>query len=117
MLLFPSCKIPCLQNLSGPKIMGFAAEIFSGVVVADLVNRCMSFLFTKCENKQVTATVQEGLQLLRRLLKRGDTIVEEAERRHVANLDMLRQLSALRNAAYRGYYILVSSTPSVRRHS
>jgi len=84
--------------------MGFAAEIFSGVVVADLVNRCMSFLFTKCENKQVTATVQEGLQLLRRLLMRVDTIVEEAERRHVANLDMLRQLSTLRDAA--------SSTPS-----
>ena len=89
---------------SFPKIMGFAAEIFSGVVVADLVNRCMSFLFTKCENKQVTATVQEGLQLLRRLLMRGDTIVEEAERRHVANLDMLRQLSTLRDTA--------SSTPS-----
>ncbi|RLM99369.1 hypothetical protein C2845_PM06G00420 [Panicum miliaceum] len=89
-----------------PKIMGFAAEIFSSVVVAELVNRCMSFLFAKCENKQATATVQEDLQLLRRLLMRGDTIVEEAERRHVANRDMLRQLSALRDAAYRGYYVL-----------
>ena len=103
---------------SFPKIMGFAAEIFSSVVVAELVNRCMSFLFnTKFENKQAMATVQEDLQLLRRLLMRGNTIVEEAELRHVANLDMLRQLSALRNAAYRGYYILVSSTPSVRHHS
>jgi len=85
--------------------MGFAAEIFSSVVVAELVNRCMSFLFnTKFENKQAMATVQEDLQLLRRLLMRGNTIVEEAERRHVANLDMLRQLSTLRDTA--------SSTPS-----
>ena len=90
---------------SFPKIMGFAAEIFSSVVVAELVNRCMSFLFnTKFENKQAMATVQEDLQLLRRLLMRGNTIVEEAERRHVANLDMLRQLSTLRDTA--------SSTPS-----
>ncbi|CAL4902100.1 unnamed protein product [Urochloa decumbens] len=79
--------------------------MFSSSVIADLVNRSISFLFSRCQ-KQTTATVQVDLQLLRRLLMRSDTIVEEAERRHVSNQDMLQQLKALRDKAYRGYYVL-----------
>ncbi|CAN6346071.1 unnamed protein product [Urochloa humidicola] len=80
-------------------------EMFSSSVIADLVNRSISFLFSRCQ-KQTTATVQEDLQLLRRLLMRSDTIVEEADRRRVLSPDMLRQLKALRDKAYRGYYVL-----------
>ncbi|CAN6332292.1 unnamed protein product [Urochloa humidicola] len=80
-------------------------EMFSSSVIADLVNRSISFLFARCQ-KQTTATVQEDLQLLRRLLMRSDTIVEEAERRRVSSPDMLQQLKALRDRAYMGYYVL-----------
>ncbi|CAL4894574.1 unnamed protein product [Urochloa decumbens] len=86
-------------------VVGFAMEMFSSSVIADLVNRSISFLFARCQ-KQTTATVQEDLRLLRRLLMRSDTIVEESERRHVSNQDMLQQLKALRDKAYRGYYVL-----------
>lgn len=58
-------------------------------------------------------TVQEDLHLLRRLLMRSDTIVEEAERRDVVNPDMLLQLTALRDKTYIGYYLL--DTISCRR--
>ncbi|TKW26207.1 hypothetical protein SEVIR_3G171600v4 [Setaria viridis] len=80
-------------------------EMFYSSVITELVNSSISFLFAKFK-KETTATVQEDLQLLRRLLMRSDTIVEEADRRRVSNPDMLQQLKALRDKAYRGYYVL-----------
>ncbi|CAL5033238.1 unnamed protein product [Urochloa decumbens] len=81
-------------------------EMFSNAVLGDLVNRSLSFLFAEYEEKQKTATVQEELQQLRRLLLRSGTIVEEAERRLVTNRSMRRQLNALRDERFRGYYVL-----------
>ncbi|KAJ1263782.1 hypothetical protein BS78_09G213200 [Paspalum vaginatum] len=81
-------------------------EMFSSAVISELVTTSLSFLFSMCKKKQPTATVQEDLQLLRRLLMRSDTIVEEAERRRVVSPDMLLQLKALRDKMYRGYYVL-----------
>nr|CAB3464629.1 unnamed protein product [Digitaria exilis] len=80
-------------------------ELFSSAVITELVNRSISFLFARCK-KKTTVTVQEDLHLLRRLLMRSDTIVEEAERRDVVNPDMLQQLKALRDQTHRGYYVL-----------
>ncbi|KAL6615957.1 hypothetical protein ACP70R_038227 [Stipagrostis hirtigluma subsp. patula] len=46
------------------------------------------------------------LQRLERLLLRIDTIVEEAEGRHITNQAMLRRLDILRQGMYGGHYIL-----------
>ncbi|WVZ55970.1 hypothetical protein U9M48_006563 [Paspalum notatum var. saurae] len=76
-------------------------EMLSNAVLSDLVSRSIAFLLTcKCEKQE------DLLQRLRQLLLRSGTIVEEAERRHVTNLAMLRQLMALRDETFRGYYVL-----------
>ncbi|PUZ65050.1 hypothetical protein GQ55_3G191900 [Panicum hallii var. hallii] len=85
--------------------MGFVVEMFSNAVLGELVNRSISSLFAKCE-KETAAAAQEDLQLLRRLLMRSATIVEEAERRRVPSRAMLLQLKALRGETFRGYYVL-----------
>ncbi|CAO2041839.1 unnamed protein product [Urochloa humidicola] len=81
-------------------------DMFSNAVLGDLVSRSVSFLLAKYKDKQKKATVQEELQRLRHLLLRSGTIVEEAERRLVTNQSMRRQLNALRDEMFRGYYVL-----------
>jgi hypothetical protein len=46
------------------------------------------------------------LQRLERVVLRIDTVVEEAEGRHITNQGMLRQLKLLKQGMYRGHYIL-----------
>ncbi|KAG8077762.1 hypothetical protein GUJ93_ZPchr0007g3692 [Zizania palustris] len=48
----------------------------------------------------------EDLQCLQRLLQRIETVVLEAEGRHITNQAMLRQLQMLREGMYRGYYLV-----------
>ncbi|KAL6609592.1 hypothetical protein ACP70R_039561 [Stipagrostis hirtigluma subsp. patula] len=79
-------------------------EFLSGAVIGELVARSISFLVGKYEKQRTT--VQEDLQRLQHLLLRSGTIVEEAERRHVANRAMLQQLKLLRDETFRGHYVV-----------
>ncbi|RCU61740.1 hypothetical protein SETIT_J030100v2 [Setaria italica] len=76
----------------------------SSAVIGEFVRRTVSSLLSKCERQ--AATDQEDLKRLRSLLLRSHTILEEAERRHVASRAMLQQVMALRDKAFRGYYVL-----------
>ncbi|TVU19954.1 hypothetical protein EJB05_36137, partial [Eragrostis curvula] len=88
-------------------------EMLSNAVLGDLVGRSISFLFSKCEKQ---TTVDEDLQRLHHLLLRSGTIVEEAERRHLANRAMLRQLQVLRDETFRGHYVADTvSSQALRR--
>ncbi|CAN6332293.1 unnamed protein product [Urochloa humidicola] len=80
-------------------------EMLSSAVVGELVNRSISFLFSRFE-KETTVTAQEDLQRLRHLLLRSSAIVWGAEQRHVLSKAMLLQLMALRDKTFLGYYVL-----------
>ncbi|XP_037432408.1 uncharacterized protein LOC119299259 [Triticum dicoccoides] len=79
-------------------------EILFSAIIGDLVNRSASFVISKCFQQQ--PDIDKILQRLERVVLRIDTIVEEAEGRHIANQGMLRQLKLLRQGMYRGHYIL-----------
>ncbi|KAF8727371.1 hypothetical protein HU200_018973 [Digitaria exilis] len=78
-------------------------EPASSAALGEFVRRTVSFLLAKCERPPVTG--QEDLKRLRSLLLRSSTILEQAERRHVASRAMLLQLRSLRDKTFRGYYI------------
>ncbi|KAL6849883.1 hypothetical protein ACP4OV_020510 [Aristida adscensionis] len=73
-------------------------------VVCDLVSRCISFIISKSQ-AQVSIN-EDKISRLQRLLLRAGTVVEEAERRQITNHGMLLQLKQLREAMYRGCYML-----------
>ncbi|CAN6165698.1 unnamed protein product [Urochloa humidicola] len=81
------------------------ASLFSAIL-SDLTSRSISFLIDKCSRPMPPPTVEETLNRLQRLLLRVHVIVEEAEKRHITNAAMLRQLSQLRKDMYRGYHTL-----------
>ncbi|KAG8077758.1 hypothetical protein GUJ93_ZPchr0007g5826 [Zizania palustris] len=73
-------------------------------VVGDLVSRSISFFIDKLYRHKVSRG--EDLQCLQRLLQRIETVVLEAEGRHITNQAMLRQLQMLREGMYKGYYLV-----------
>ncbi|OEL28348.1 hypothetical protein BAE44_0010633, partial [Dichanthelium oligosanthes] len=76
-------------------------------VLGDLISLSISFAVDRCyHHRRCEATVEDNLQLLRRVLLRIRTTVEEAERRRVTNRAMLRQIQQMREGLYRGYYVL-----------
>ncbi|CAL5066269.1 unnamed protein product [Urochloa decumbens] len=79
-------------------------ETFLSAVLGDLVSRSVSFVVERCYRRQ-TGTV-ENLQRLRWMLLRIQIIIEEAEGRQITNQAMLRQLQMLREAMYKGSYLL-----------
>lgn len=94
-------------------------EMISNAALSDIVSRSVSFLLAKkCEKQTAAAAREDLLRRLRQLLLRSGTIVEEAERRHVTNHAMLRQLEFLRDEMFRGYYVLdairCQATPTTR---
>ncbi|OEL16350.1 hypothetical protein BAE44_0022632 [Dichanthelium oligosanthes] len=82
----------------------FEMEPTSSALLGEFVRRTISSLLAKCERQ--TATDPEDLKRLRSLLLRSSTILEEAERRHVASRAMLQQLMALRDKTFKGFYVL-----------
>jgi hypothetical protein len=72
----------------------------------ELFSRFISFIIQKLQSS--VATVDNKTRLLQLLLRAG-TIVEEADRRRIANHGMLLQLRQLREAMYHGYYGLDTS--------
>jgi hypothetical protein len=76
-------------------------------VVSDSISRFISFLIEQLQQAQIgTDDNKKMVPRLQRLLLRAGTIVEEAEGRRITNHGMLLQLKQLRQAMYRGYYIL-----------
>ncbi|XP_062224991.1 uncharacterized protein LOC133923732 [Phragmites australis] len=73
-------------------------------VVSDLISRFISFVIQKSHTHVSTNKLR--ISRLQRLLLRAVTVVEEAEGRQVTNNGMLLQLKQLKEAMYRGYYVL-----------
>ncbi|KAG8077757.1 hypothetical protein GUJ93_ZPchr0007g5154 [Zizania palustris] len=79
-------------------------EVLVTAVVGDLVSRSVSFFVDKLYRHKVSRG--EDLLCLQCLLQRIETVVLEAEGRHITNQAMLRQLQMLREGMYRGYYLV-----------
>ncbi|CAL4964390.1 unnamed protein product [Urochloa decumbens] len=77
-------------------------EVLLSAVGSDLVGRLISFLISKFQEPGSTDDVVR----LQRALLRARVVVEEAERRQVANQAMLQQLNQLRGKMCRGAYML-----------
>ncbi|CAM0905225.1 unnamed protein product [Alopecurus aequalis] len=77
-------------------------EIILPVVLGELVTRSMT-LFRRRYSNPPAAIVENSLE---RILLRAQVIIDEAAGRQITNQGMLRQLSMLRNAVYRGSYVL-----------
>jgi hypothetical protein len=84
-------------------------EMFVSAVLGDLLSRSVSFIIDRCYYRQHMG-VEEYLPWLRRVLLRIQATVEEAEGRHITNQAMLRQLQMLREAMYKGCYLLDTFT-------
>ncbi|CAO2166215.1 unnamed protein product [Urochloa humidicola] len=87
-------------------------ETLVSAVLGDLISRSISLAVDSCYHrwrKGGGGIDQDALQRLRHLLLRVQVVIEEADRRRVTNRSMLRQLQLMREALYRGYYLLSSS--------
>ncbi|CAL4957405.1 unnamed protein product [Urochloa decumbens] len=82
--------------------MAQAMDVVLSALATDLVGRVISFLVRKCQEPGAT---EDAVRLQRALLRAG-AVVEEAERRQIANRAMLLQLNQLRRDLYRGTYVL-----------
>jgi hypothetical protein len=65
-------------------------------VASDLISRFISFLLQK--SQQAHRAAVNNTARLQRLLLRARAVVEEADRRRIANHGMLLQLKQLRNS-------------------
>uniref|UniRef100_A0A452ZNM8 Disease resistance N-terminal domain-containing protein n=1 Tax=Aegilops tauschii subsp. strangulata TaxID=200361 RepID=A0A452ZNM8_AEGTS len=83
-------------------------DVLLSAVVSDLFGRSASFVINRYFQRQ--PGIDMILQRLERVVLRIDTVVEEAEGRHITNQGMLRQLKMLRQGMYRGHYVLDALT-------
>ena len=77
-------------------------EIFLSAVLGELASRSIDFFISK-SSKPTVMVVADRLQ---RALLRAQVIVDEAMEWQITNQVVLQQLDMLRDAMYRGYYIL-----------
>ncbi|CAO2197815.1 unnamed protein product [Urochloa humidicola] len=84
-------------------------EAFVSAVLSDLFSRSVSFVLDNY-NRRRQKGVKENLQRLRCVLLRIQATVEEAEGRRITNQAMLQQLQMLREAMYKGCYMLDTLT-------
>ncbi|CAL5077210.1 unnamed protein product [Urochloa decumbens] len=77
-------------------------EIFLSAVLGDLTSRSINFIINKF-SKLTAHTMEENLQ---GAVIRAQVIVDEAMGRPITNQAMLLQLNMLREAMYRGHYVL-----------
>uniref|UniRef100_A0A452ZNP7 Disease resistance N-terminal domain-containing protein n=1 Tax=Aegilops tauschii subsp. strangulata TaxID=200361 RepID=A0A452ZNP7_AEGTS len=87
-------------------------DVLLSAVVSDLFGRSASFVINRYFQRQ--PGIDMILQRLERVVLRIDTVVEEAEGRHITNQGMLRQLKMLRQGMYRGHYVLDALTFQAR---
>ncbi|KAF7034533.1 hypothetical protein CFC21_045535 [Triticum aestivum] len=82
-------------------------EVTISAVTSELVSRFISFLMNKYQSHSHTQLDEEKLvEKLQHLLIRARTVIEEADRRCIANSGMLMQLKMLTEAMYRGHHVL-----------
>jgi hypothetical protein len=79
-------------------------EPLLSAIMGDLVTRALSMVSKRY--LQSKGAEEEKLQRLRAVLLRIETIIQEADGRHIANQAMLQQLQTMREDMYRGYYML-----------
>ncbi|CAL4974324.1 unnamed protein product [Urochloa decumbens] len=89
-------------------------ETFLSAVLSDLFSRSVSFVLDNY-NRRRQKGAKENLQQLHCVLLRIQAIVEEAEGRHITNQSMLQQLQMLREAMYKGCYLLDTSTHQMQQ--
>ncbi|CAL5091533.1 unnamed protein product [Urochloa decumbens] len=77
-------------------------EILISAVIGELVTRSINFII----NKIPRPTPMDVEDRLHKVLLRAQIILDEAMGRHITNQAMLLQLSIVRDAMYRGYYML-----------
>ncbi|KAM0923606.1 hypothetical protein ACQ4PT_005406 [Festuca glaucescens] len=80
-------------------------EVVLSAATGDLVSRFFSFLMNKYSDVACSEE-DNSLERLQQLLLRAHMVVEEADRRYIANSGMLRQLKMLSRAMYHGYHML-----------
>jgi hypothetical protein len=78
-------------------------EVLISAVASDLVSRFISFLAQKNVSHSCE---EEDRRRLEHILLRMNTVVEEAEGRHITNRGMFLQLKTLIEGVYLGYYML-----------
>ncbi|KAL6906240.1 hypothetical protein ACP4OV_003841 [Aristida adscensionis] len=74
-------------------------------VTGELVSRCISLLKRQYSR---AASEQQKMERLQRLVLRVQTVIEEADCRHITNSGMVAQLQMLADAMYRGYHVAES---------
>ncbi|XP_039793070.1 disease resistance protein RGA2-like [Panicum virgatum] len=77
-------------------------EIFVSAVLGELATRSINFVISRSSKPKV-ADVESSLQ---RALLRAQVIIDEATDRRITNQAMLQQLEMLKDAMYKGCYIL-----------
>ncbi|CAM0145248.1 unnamed protein product [Urochloa decumbens] len=82
-------------------------DTFITAVLGDLFSRSVSFVLDNY-NRRGQKDAKANLQQLRCVLLHIQATVEEAEGRHITNQAMLQQLQMLRQAMYKGFYLLDS---------
>uniref|UniRef100_A0ACD5VR85 Uncharacterized protein n=1 Tax=Avena sativa TaxID=4498 RepID=A0ACD5VR85_AVESA len=82
-------------------------ELFLPAILSDLLGRSVSFVVQRYREQ---CSMEGSVQQLHLALLRVSVTVEEAEGRRITNRAMLRQLDALREAMYGGYYVLDALT-------
>ncbi|KAJ1285165.1 hypothetical protein BS78_03G259200 [Paspalum vaginatum] len=83
-------------------------ETLVSAVLGDLLSRSVSFIIDRLFRQQ--KGVEDYLPWLRRVLLRIQTVVEQAEGHHITNQAILWQLQMLREAMYKGCYMLDTFT-------
>jgi hypothetical protein len=78
-------------------------EVLISAVAGDLVSRFISFL---AQNFGTHTCEEDDRRRLERILLRMNTVVEEADGRHITNKGMFLQLKTLMEGVYLGYYML-----------
>ncbi|PNT64137.1 disease resistance protein RGA2 [Brachypodium distachyon] len=78
-------------------------EVLISAVAGDLISRFISFL---AQSYGSQTCEEDDRRRLERLLLRIQTVVEEAEGRHITNQGMFLQLKTLIEGIYLGYYML-----------
>lgn len=78
-------------------------EVLISAVAGDLISRFISFL---AQSYGSQTCEEDDPRRLESLFRRIQTVVEEAEGRHITNRGMFLQLKALIEGVYLGYYMI-----------
>ncbi|KAF0918833.1 hypothetical protein E2562_026205 [Oryza meyeriana var. granulata] len=86
--------------------MDFTKEVVLPVALSKVLGRIFSFLFDSLSRPAVAGARDVHRRRLERLLSNIGTMVEEAEGRHITNVQLLSHLKALTDGMFRGRFAL-----------